>query len=566
MIRKIVKRLIIAFTALILTLSALPAGSARAGETLDFNFEMTAGQTEARLILDRINSVRTSGNAWYWNPDDQTKTEPGVLSALTYNYDLEKVAMQRAAELAVRFSHTRPSGGSWLEVYSQFGVGTSGVAENIAKGYKTEDSAFEAWLEEDKPYSGQGHRRSILGNYTSIGVGHVICDGVHFWTLELSNAGYSGSAVAAFDGRTVFTVGIDSDDIDGIWLVPDVSDGRASLYDEDATELIGSEIDCRYTLSANCGETFSLSGCSLGLDVSGTERTALLGTGPAFYSDNPEAVNVSGAEVTALGEGVSVLSCSYLGFTLNLPVIVSHDYDEGFVETLAGCTEPGTIVYTCRGCGDAYVDVIPPTGHSYAQYVIRATANEDGAVGQICENCGQTADVTVIKKIGSVSLEGTEFSYRAGKRIRPAAVVLNSEDTAIDPSNYTVKYKGATKVGTAKATVTFNDVLYSGEFVLDYVINPKATSFAKLTPKKGAIGFKWTRVIKQNTGYEIEYSTNKNFKKSEILTISDRKKKTFTLRGLKNKKMYYVRIRTYHVKNGVIYRSSWSGVRTVRTG
>ena len=564
--RKTFRLLVTAVMAFILTVQGFVPRAAKDSDTLDFTFEMTGGQSEARLILDMINSVRTGGQAWYWNPDDLTKTTPGVLSALTYNYDLERVAMKRAAELAVLFSHTRPSGSSCFTAYSELGVSTSGVAENIAKGYGSVRSVFDGWMEEDKPYNGQGHRRSLLGNYASFGVGHVIYEGVHYWALELSGSSYVGTPTSPLDQKTSVTISVSSDDIDGIYVVPDLSDGRASLFDEDAAVLIGEEVDCRYTLSANCGETFTPSGYGLRVNAFGTDRTVTDSPGLSFASSAPDVVSISGNEVTALGEGVAVLQTSYLGYPISLPVIVSHDYDEGVIETQASCTEPGTIVYTCKGCGDAYVDVIPATGHKYTDYTVPATMEEDGAVGLVCENCGQTSDVEIIEKIGEISLKGTVFAFRPGKRIKPAVTANDASGETIDPSNYTVKYKGYAKVGTAKATVTFNDVLYSATKELEYVINPKATSFAKLTPKQGGIGFKWTRVLKQNTGYEIEYSTKKSFKKSEILIISDKNKKTFTLRGLKRKKMYYVRIRTFCVKDGVTYRSEWSGARTVRTG
>ena len=52
-----------------------------------------------------------------WEADDTTKTYVTGLSALTYDYDLEAVAMLRATEISTRFSHTRPDGSKWSTAF-----------------------------------------------------------------------------------------------------------------------------------------------------------------------------------------------------------------------------------------------------------------------------------------------------------------------------------------------------------------------------------------------------------------------------------------------------------------
>ena len=70
----------------------------------------TYGQTEARQMLSLINEFRASGEAWYWNENDTEKVTCGQLDSLTYDYELERIAMQRAMEIAIYYSHTRPNG------------------------------------------------------------------------------------------------------------------------------------------------------------------------------------------------------------------------------------------------------------------------------------------------------------------------------------------------------------------------------------------------------------------------------------------------------------------------
>ena len=72
--------------------------------------EGTYGQTAARGMLAMINEFRTGSEAWYWNSSNTAKEQATNLKELTYDYHLEKLAMQRAAEIAFSYSHTRTTG------------------------------------------------------------------------------------------------------------------------------------------------------------------------------------------------------------------------------------------------------------------------------------------------------------------------------------------------------------------------------------------------------------------------------------------------------------------------
>lgn len=71
-------------------------------------------------------------------------------------------------------------------------------------------------------------------------------------------------------------------------------------------------------------------------------------------------------------------------------------------------------------------------------------------------------------------------------------------------------------------------------------------------------------------GYQIQLATDKKFKKNKkTVTISKQKTTKTTVKKLKAKKKYYVRIRTYkNVKyqgKTIKVYSSWSKVKTVKT-
>ena len=85
-----------------------------------------------------------------------------------YKYDLrlEKAAMVRAKEIAVKFSHRRPDGTSCGTAVTQAGAG-SPTDENIGMGTSSAAEIMKAWMDS------LGHKIAILSkNNTHIGVGY----------------------------------------------------------------------------------------------------------------------------------------------------------------------------------------------------------------------------------------------------------------------------------------------------------------------------------------------------------------------------------------------------------
>lgn len=94
---------------------------------------------------------------------------------------------------------------------------------------------------------------------------------------------------------------------------------------------------------------------------------------------------------------------------------------------------------------------------------------------------------------------------------------------------------------------------------------PQPTSFkGKIKAKAKWIQMKWKK-ISGVTGYEIQISPNKKFKKSTYTRKFGSGQSAVRLRGLKPKTKYYVRIRTYQTAGGKIYYSKWSKKKSVKT-
>ena len=169
---------------------------------------VTFGQTEARAMLASINDLRRPGNAWYYDQSN-SRVSPTDLKGLTYDYKLEEFAMQRAAEIAVYFSHTRPD---LTDCFSVYEGRFMAKGENIAMGFRTGDEVFEAWCETNDDYSGQGHRRNMLGaNFTCVGIGHAILNGTHYWVQEFGSPATGAAYTDPVDTVKTVTIRYDAD-------------------------------------------------------------------------------------------------------------------------------------------------------------------------------------------------------------------------------------------------------------------------------------------------------------------------------------------------------------------
>ena len=174
-----------------------------------------------------------------------------------------------------------------------------------------------------------------------------------------------------------------------------------------------------------------------------------------------------------------------------------------------------------------------------------------------------------VKKVGTVALKTTVYTYN-GKVKKPAVVAKNDKKKVISASDYTVKYAAGRKnVGKYSVTVTFKNG-YKGKYTKTFTILPKGTKMSSVKAAKKAFTAKWTKQSVQTTGYQVQYSTSKNFKKSvKTATISKNKTVSKTVKKLSAKRTYYVRVRTYKTvkvngKSVKLY-SGWSKVKSVKT-
>ena len=144
-----------------------------------------------------------------------------------------------------------------------------------------------------------------------------------------------------------------------------------------------------------------------------------------------------------------------------------------------------------------------------------------------------------------------KITYKTGNK---KVATVNSK------GKVTVKGTGkATITVTAKATSTYSK---SVKKITVYGV-PKKPEMKKLTAGKKKFTVQWKK-DKKADGYQVQYSTDKKFKKN-VKSVNVSKKSTkATVKKLKKRKTYRVRVRSYKKINGKKYYSGWGKMKSVK--
>lgn len=256
--------------------------------------------------------------------------------------------------------------------------------------------------------------------------------------------------------------------------------------------------------------------------------------------------DISGAEVT-----LSETAYTYDGTVRTPAVTVKMDgdilkNDVDYTVEYANNVKPGTATATVVGKGSY-------TGSVSVSFTIKPqSAKSDNTIkaSDITKNVSKKAQTVNIK---ASTLGGAKLTYSSDNK----SVKVNAGGKITIVKNFTGK---AVITITAAETAKYKRISAK----ITVTVRPIGTSLTKLTNNaKGKLKIRWKR-NKSVTGYMIQYSTDKNFRKSvKTVNIRKNKKTSTTLAKLKKGKTYYVRIATYKKSGGKIC-SSWSKVKKIR--
>ena len=225
--------------------------------------------------------------------------------------------------------------------------------------------------------------------------------------------------------------------------------------------------------------------------------------------------------------------------------------------------EKGTTFYFgYSGDASEYTFSVNSHQHSWkTSSVTKATPNQNGRLVRKCSDCGETTTSTIYRPT-SVKLSATTYTYN-GNAKRPNVTVTDAKGRTISRSYYNVSYDRDSKsAGRHTVRVTFKGN-YSGTLSRSYTINPQATYITRLSRLSKGFAVNIRRLSSATaTGYQVQYSLNRNFKGAKVKVLRGT---SMNIRGLQGNKNYYVRVRAYKRSGGRAYYSAWSGVKTVRT-
>ena len=266
---------------------------------------------------------------------------------------------------------------------------------------------------------------------------------------------------------------------------------------------------------------------------------------------------------TCTASGFETKTCSTCGECLFVRAVPATGHSFKSDITPATCTASGFETKTCSACGEChFVRVIPATGHSLVTAVTPATQTESGISVTSCKTCAAITKATLIKRIASVSLSKTAFTYN-GKVQTPTVTVKDSSGKVLkNGTDYKVKYSSGRKnPGQYSVTVTFKGN-YSGKKPLTFTIVPAAPTLSVTAGAKKAT-LKWNKQTGA-TGYIVYMATSKSGKFSKIATLKGNSKISYTKTGLTKGKTYYFKVCAYTTAGGKNINGTFSAVKSVK--
>ena len=169
----------------------------------------------------------------------------------------------------------------------------------------------------------------------------------------------------------------------------------------------------------------------------------------------------------------------------------------------------------------------------------------------------------------TITVNKSDLSYNANQ----AVYMLLHADVAegdCDESNndsYAILYQAKTNTNTNTNSQTSSSGTANAgkkQSTPSKTVKVKAPSKVKLTSAKNGKGKKLTVKWKKVTGakgYQLQYALNKKFKKKKSIQT---KKTKYTIKKLKKKKTYYIRVRAYKMNGKKKVYGKWSTVKKVK--
>ena len=484
---------------------------------------------------------------------NQKRAEAG-LPEYKLDTGLMDMAMTRAAQLCIYFDHASlTSDPRKHDALGDLQIGTPieqalRVVENIADGTGDATSTYNAW------YGSNGHKLALISDkFYYCGIGAVTYHNNIKWCLIVSDTP-CGNEIDSVSGSKTNTRNIDA---------------KAKFFSQNIYWTINANAN-----SSKCGADGYMNESFTFADI-GTQSTSYYVTQPGvftFRSNNPELFSVDGiGRIKPLKSGTGSLTVLYKGMELcTTPVKTTEKRVNPTPTPDPGTTDPVT---PTPAQPDQTEPVTPPSnpdaGNTETPSQPTKPSQQETSTPSTQETTVSPAKPTVKPNSSNQPSVSTKLTVKVsnvmynGKTQKPSVKVYSGKKR-LSSKYYTVNYKNNKNVGYGTVTVKGKGNYSKASGTAKFKINLKKTklSSAKSTKKK-TFTATW-RKTGGNSGWQVQYSTNKKFR-SGVRTVNLKANNTkLTVRKLRSRKNYYIRIRGYKKVNGQMMYSSWSSVKSVK--
>ena len=476
-----------------------------------------------------------------------------------YKYILDDrlmdLAMERATQNCVYYSHksmtynTREYAaleGTYVDEYGSYEDFFKGqlFQENIAEGLADAQSTYTVW------HGSSGHNAVMMdsSNFKYCGVGVVTYHGKREWVLVVSKAPV-GNTIEKVSGSRTNTRTVRA---------------KTKYFSRKKVAALDEWID----------NPFAFSDIESGRDGYYIQQAGIF----TFKNNNPELVDIdSMGRLKPKANGKGTFTVYYKNIELcTVSVTAYHDEEETVTPTPSPKpTEPPKQTETAKPTStpdpqppkqtETTKPAEPPKQTETAKPT--STPNpqppKQAETTKPAEPPKQTEPSKPVKPVSrKLTVKVKNVTYN-GKAQKPAITVYAGKKK-LSSKYYTVSYKNNKNVGYGTVVVKGKGSYgkYSGTAAFKINLKKTKLSSAKSTKRKT-----FTIIWKKtggNSGWQVQYSTNKKFR-SGVRTVNLKSRNTrLAVRNLKNRKKYYVRVRSYKKVGRQTWYSGWSNVKCIK--
>ena len=475
-----------------------------------------------------------------------------------YKYILDDrlmdLAMERAAQCWIYFGHTsmvyhynqhKALAGTYIDKYGNYPSSTF-MQEDIAEGLADASSAYTVW------YNSNGHRPLLTdtSNYKYCGIGVVTYHGKREWVLVVANAPF-GNTIEKVSGSRTNTRTVRA---------------KTKYFSRKKVAALDEWVD----------NPFAFSDIESGRDGYYIQQAGIF----TFKNNNPELVDIdSMGRLKPKANGKGTFTVYYKNIELcTVSVTAYHDEEETVTPTPTPSpkpTEPPKQTETAKPTSTPdpqppkQTETTKPAEPPKQTETAKPTSTPDPQppkqteTTKPAESPKQTEPSKPVKPVSrklTVKVKNVTYNGKAQK----LAITVYAGKKKLSSKYYTVSYKNNKNVGYGTVVVKGKGSYgkYSGTAVFKINLKKTKLSSAKSTKRK-TFTTTWKKTG-GNSGWQVQYSTNKKFR-SGVSTVNLKANNTkLTVRNLKNRKNYYVRVRSYKKVGKQTWYSGWSNVKCIK--